>query len=86
MKPRDVSFVEAPFPEKERLLVKGKLDAARVSEPYLTNAERHGGVRRFPDDVTAGRLAGLPAGAPHRFAPDIYRPERLWPLSIIVRA
>jgi len=62
MKPRDVAFTEMPFPEMERRLVERKVDAAWVPEPYLTDAVLHGGVRRFPDDVTARHLAGLPAG------------------------
>ncbi|MEV0592849.1 ABC transporter substrate-binding protein [Nonomuraea cavernae] len=58
---KDVKFIEVPFPEMERRLAAGEVDAAWLPEPWGTSGQRSGSLRRLADPMT-GDLADLPVG------------------------
>ncbi|MFG2077983.1 ABC transporter substrate-binding protein [Nonomuraea maritima] len=53
------TFREKPYPEMTGALAHGKLDAALLAEPWLTNGLRSGALRQLGDPLT-GPAAGLP--------------------------
>ncbi|RVX38553.1 NitT/TauT family transport system substrate-binding protein [Nonomuraea polychroma] len=59
LKAGDVKFVEMPFPEMPARVAARKADAAWVAQPFLTQGERSGQLRRVTDPF-ADRIADMP--------------------------
>jgi NitT/TauT family transport system substrate-binding protein len=59
----DVEFVELPFPNMTPALQKGDVDAAWMTEPFLTGAQKEFGAKKIADTMTgpmdAFPIAGL---------------------------
>ncbi|MBG0828473.1 ABC transporter substrate-binding protein [Planomonospora sp. ID67723] len=55
----DVEFVELPFPNMTPALQKGDVDAAWMTEPFLTGAQKEFGAKKIADTMT-GPMADFP--------------------------
>ncbi|MFC4057562.1 ABC transporter substrate-binding protein [Planomonospora corallina] len=55
----DVEFVELPFPNMTPALQKGDVDAAWMTEPFLTGAQKEFGAKKIADTMT-GPMDGFP--------------------------
>ncbi|MGC5016020.1 ABC transporter substrate-binding protein [Streptosporangium sp. DT93] len=72
LKEGDVTFLECPFPEMKDKLAEGVVDAAWMTEPHLTIAQRSTGAQKLADTM-AGSTADLPVAGvavTERFARD----------------
>ncbi|SDG57621.1 NitT/TauT family transport system substrate-binding protein [Sinosporangium album] len=59
LKADDVTFKEYPFPEMGAALTQGQVDAAWVTEPFITATQSQFGFRKLADTMT-GQTADLP--------------------------
>ncbi|GAA3534471.1 ABC transporter substrate-binding protein [Nonomuraea rosea] len=77
----DVKFIERPFPDMKNALTHGKIDAAWLAEPFISDGAPK--LRQIPDTVS-DRIRGLPVGG--WIATDEWREENPQTLAAFQRA